>query len=565
MIRLLRRQPAMWRRAYPSQAAKFSTPSSTSVEQFMMTKMTCTLGPASNEQSVVQALNDNGMSIARLNFSHNPRGNYEYVTNLINLVRNCEGMHRRVLARNYNQVAVLLDTKGPEIRTGVVEGYVPGEKNMYVTLVDGAEVLVTTNPEFKEKVSNETIYLDYQQIGSTVQPGSCILLDDGLIGLEVKKINSDLQDANGDPYCEVVCTVSNGGELGSVKGVNIPNTTLQLPSMTEKDKEDILWGIKSNEIDIVAASFVRKAGDVRSVKAYMERCISQARQDGDIAKDQEIVRPAIVSKIENKEGVDNFEEILAESDGIMVARGDLGVEIPFAELLILQKKMVRLCNLAGKPVIVATQMLDSMQRNPRPTRAEVTDVGNAVLDGSDCVMLSGESANGQYPELSAKTMKTIVSQADEALDKRWGFSNIGQRRKEMSEAILSNATSLESICMAAVNMASQTDSDLIIAISRKGSTVKQLAKYKPNVPIMAFVPTPQIGRRLVMHRGVYPIVMESTAADDEHERVVEAMRTAKEIGWLLPNHRVVVVDAELWDLESVSKKTKANCIKIFTV
>ena len=290
----------------------------------------------------------------------------------------------------------------------------------------------------------------------------------------------------------------------------------------------------------------------------MERCISQARQDGDIAKDQEIVRPAIVSKIENKEGVDNFEEILAESDGIMVARGDLGVEIPFAELLILQKKMVRLCNLAGKPVIVATQMLDSMQRNPRPTRAEVTDVGNAVLDGSDCVMLSGESANGQYPELSAKTMKTIVSQADEALDKRWGFSNIGQRRKEMSEAILSNATSLESICMAAVNMASQvreaeesffllspvtlrhtcltslqrpltsqTDSDLIIAISRKGSTVKQLAKYKPNVPIMAFVPTPQIGRRLVMHRGVYPIVMESTAADDEHERVVEAMRTAK--------------------------------------
>ena len=162
-------------------------------------------------------------------------------------------MHRGVLARNYNQVAVLLDTKGPEIRTGVVEGYVPGEKNMYVTLVDGAEVLVTTNPEFKEKVSNETIYLDYQQIGSTVQPGSCILLDDGLIGLEVKKINSDLQDANGDPYCEVVCTVSNGGELGSVKGVNIPNTTLQLPSMTEKDKEDILWGIKSNEIDIVAA------------------------------------------------------------------------------------------------------------------------------------------------------------------------------------------------------------------------------------------------------------------------------------------------------------------------
>lgn len=530
-----------------------------------MTKMVCTLGPASNEQSVVQSLSDNGMSVARLNFSHVPRGEYEYTREFIKLVRRCEGMHRRTLSRDYNMVAVLLDTKGPEIRTGVVEGYVRGEKNLYVSLDDGAKVVVTTNDELKEKVSKDVLYVDYKAIGTTVKAGDRILLDDGLIGLEIDSVSATLTNSSGEDYVEVECTVSNGGDLGSVKGVNIPNTTLQLPSMTEKDKEDILWAVKLNEVDIVAASFVRKAGDVRSVKAYLERCIQQARADGDIPKGEQVVRPSVISKIENKEGVDNFEEILAESDGIMVARGDLGVEIPFAELLILQKKMVRLCNLAGKPVVVATQMLDSMQRNPRPTRAEVTDVGNAVLDGADCVMLSGESANGQYPTLSAKTMRTIVSHADEALDKRWGFSNIGQRRKEMGEAIFDNATSLESICHAAVNMAKQTNSDLIIAISRKGSTVKQLAKYKPNVPIMAFVPTPQIGRRLIMHRGVYPIVMQSTDTDDEHERVVEAMRTAKEIGWLLPNHRVVVVDAELWDLESVSKKTKANCIKIFTV
>jgi len=505
------------------------------------------------------------MSVARLNFSHVPRGNYEFSSEIISNVRGCEGMHCRVLQRGYNMTAVLLDTKGPEIRTGTVEGYVSGEKNLYVDLEDGKDVLVTTDERMKELVSRDTIYLDYKQIGSTVTEGDVLLLDDGLIGLQVVSVNDGLTNGDED-YCEVKCVVKNGGALGSVKGVNIPNTTLQLPSMTEKDKEDILWGIRSNEIDIVAASFVRKASDVRSVKAYLERCISRAKADGDLKDDDDVVRPAVISKIENKEGVDNFEEILAESDGIMVARGDLGVEIPFADLLILQKKMVRLCNLAGKPVIVATQMLDSMQRNPRPTRAEVTDVGNAVLDGADCVMLSGESANGSYPVVAAQTMQTIVRKADDALDQRRGYSNIGQRRTEMYDAISKNAATLESICSAAVQMASQTDADIIIAISRKGSTVKQLAKFRPNVPIMAFVPTPSIGRRLILHRGVYPIVMSTTATEhDEHERVVEAIRTAKEIGWLQPNHRVIVVDAELWGLESTKVKTKANCIKIFTV
>ncbi|GMI47418.1 hypothetical protein TrCOL_g3679 [Triparma columacea] len=527
--------------------------------------MTCTLGPSSSSASVIQDLSDNGMSVSRLNFSHVPRGDYAYSSDIISNVRGCEGMHCRVLQRGYNMTAVLLDTKGPEIRTGVVEGYVSGEKNLYVELEDGKEVLVTTDERMREKVTSSTLYLDYKQIGSTVTPGDVLLLDDGLIGLEVTAVSDGKTGDDGEEYCEVNCIVKNGGALGSVKGVNIPNTTLQLPSMTEKDKEDILWGIRSNEIDIVAASFVRKASDVRTVKAYLERCISRAKADGDLKDGDDVVRPAIISKIENKEGVDNFEEILAESDGIMVARGDLGVEIPFADLLILQKKMVRLCNLAGKPVIVATQMLDSMQRNPRPTRAEVTDVGNAVLDGADCVMLSGESANGNYPVVAAKTMQTIVAMADDALDSRRGYSNIGQRRAEMYDAISKNASTLESICSAAVQMASQTDADIIIAISRKGSTVKSLAKFRPNVPIMAFVPTPSIGRRLILHRGVYPIVMSATATDDEHERVVEAVRTAKEIGWLKPNHRVVVVDAELWGLESTKVKTKANCIKIFTV
>ncbi len=522
-----------------------------------MTKMTCTLGPSSNTLPMVQSLADAGMAVARLNFSHVPAGEYESTMSIIEAVRSCEGMHCRVLGREYNMVAVLLDTKGPEIRTGVVEGYVRGEKNLYVDLCTGNDLRLTTDSSMKELVSDKVVYIDYEQIGSTVEPGNVILLDDGLIGLEVMEVVP-----NGD-YFDVECKITNGGQLGSVKGVNIPNTTLQLPSMTLKDKDDMKWAIRTNEVDYVAASFVRKAGDVRSVKAWLERCIQMAKADGLVG---DIVRPAVISKIENKEGVDNFAEILEESDGIMVARGDLGVEIPFAELLILQKEMVRQCNLAGKPVVVATQMLDSMQRNPRPTRAEVTDVGNAVLDGADCVMLSGESANGLYPERSAETMMTIVEHADNALDQRKGYSNIGQRRAEMNEKIAQSATSLESIASAAVQMARQTDSDLIIAISRKGSTVKQLAKFRPNVPIIAFVPTPAIGRRLVMHRSVYPIVMESTVREgDEQERVVEAMRTAKEIGWLKPGHRVIVVDAELWSLESTMTKTKANCIKIFTV
>jgi pyruvate kinase len=331
--------------------------------------------------------------------------------------------------------------------------------------------------------------------------------------------------------------------------------------MTEKDKADMEWGVRSNQIDIVAASFVRKGADVRSVKAHLERCIQKAKADGVLSG--RVIRPWIVSKIENKEGIDNFAEILHESDGIMVARGDLGVEVPFEELLILQKEMVRECNLAGKPVIVATQMLDSMQRNPRPTRAEVTDVGNAVLDGADCVMLSGESANGRYPVLAATTMNTIIKHADEALDLKKGYSNIGARRRELGKRISSNASSLESVCAAAVQMASQTSSDLIIAISRKGSTVSALAKYRPNVPIVAFVPSAQIGRRMVLHRAVYPIVMENVHGNDEHDRVVEAMRTAKQIGWLKPGHRVVVVDAEMWELETTQNMTKANCIKIF--
>ena len=240
--------------------------------------MICTLGPASAEASTIQDLSDNGMSIARLNFSHVPAGQYDFPTKIIENVRAARGMHNKVLGRDYNMLSVMLDTKGPEIRTGVVKGYVPGEKNLYVEYVEGDEVIVTTQKSYKDAVSSERLYLDYEAIGSTVEPGKVLLLDDGLIGLEVVEIKDKLLESDGTEYCEVLCRVANGGQLGSVKGVNIPDTVLQLPSMTEKDKLDMEWGVRSNEIDIVAASFVRKGGDVRSVKAHLERCIQKGKQ-----------------------------------------------------------------------------------------------------------------------------------------------------------------------------------------------------------------------------------------------------------------------------------------------
>ena len=292
--------------------------------------MTCTLGPSSADADTIQNLSDSGMSIARLNFSHVPAGQYAYPASIIENVRAAKGMHCKVLNRDYNMLAVMLDTKGPEIRTGVVEGYVQGSENLYVDFVDGAEVTVTTRLSEKNKVTAESLYIDYEAIGTTVTPGHVLLLDDGLIGLEVVRVDAHKLDDEGKEYCEISCTVSNGGSLGSVKGVNIPNTVLQLPSMTQKDKDDMEWGVRSNEIDIVAASFVRKGGDVRSVKAHLERCIQKAKADGALAGP--VVRPWVISKIENKEGVDNFTDILEESDGIMVARGDLGVEVPFEKV-----------------------------------------------------------------------------------------------------------------------------------------------------------------------------------------------------------------------------------------
>ena len=350
----------------------------------------CTIGPSTDQENKIAQLVSNGMSVARLNFSH-AGTDYTYPETILQRVRAAPGKHSHLATPPDmfvppNVRAVLVDTKGPEIRTGPL----PGDA-AELQIDVGATVELHVDQVVEEDPSSEILKLnvDYKSIATTVKVGSQVLLDDGLIALEVTEI---------DPKGQfVVTTALNGGPIKKNKGVNLPGAQLDLPALTEKDKRDLEWACKVGA-DYVAASFIRTPENVRSVVAYLDRCVASLPD----VNGRRPLRPLVISKIESKEGVDNFDKILEESDGIMVARGDLGVEIPYSKVFAQQRRMVDACNLAGKPVIVATQMLDSMMRNPRPTRAEVTDVGTAVLDGADAVMLSGETAAGKYPVESIK-------------------------------------------------------------------------------------------------------------------------------------------------------------------
>ncbi len=331
------------------------------------TKIICTMGPSSDSREVMKSLMESGMDIARFNFSH---GTHEEQKKRLDQLKSL----REELDL---PVAALLDTKGPEIRTGLLEG---GRK---VSLAEGQEYVLTT----RDVVGDGRIgHINYDGLNQDVACGNRILIDDGLIELEVKEVKGT----------DIVCTVINGGELGERKGVNVPNVKIKLPSLTDKDKEDIQFGIREG-FDFIAASFVRSPEAILEIKGILEEAGSSMQ---------------VIAKIENAEGLENLDEIIAVSDGIMVARGDLGVEVPAEQVPHIQKTMIRKCNMACKPVITATQMLDSMIRNPRPTRAEVTDVANAVYDGTDVVMLSGETAAGKYP-VEALDMMVHICEASE--------------------------------------------------------------------------------------------------------------------------------------------------------
>lgn len=313
---------------------------------------------------------------------------------------------------------------------------------------------------------NLWIQVDYQSIAKTLSPGKEVLLDDGLIALSVQEILSENS---------VLCTALNGGPIKKNKGVNLPDTELDLPAITEKDKRDLQWACE-NGADFVAASFIRTPSNVRSVIAFLDRCVAELtdKQHKDMSSER-ILRPLVISKIESKEGVDNFDEILEESDGIMVARGDLGVEIPYSKVFAAQKMMVDKCNRVGKPVIVATQMLDSMQRNPRPTRAEVTDVGTAILDGADAVMLSGETAAGKYPIESLKAMRSIAWEADMIYDSKSHLIWNEELHSKMNHL----DQELNSVAAAAVRSALDMKAAVIILITMSGRVARAVARHKP--------------------------------------------------------------------------------------
>lgn len=425
------------------------------------TKIVCTMGPNENDYELLLKLAKT-MDVARFNFSH---GNHEEHLGRLEMLRKA----RKEVGR---PIAALLDTKGPEIRTGVLEG---GNK---ITLQEGDEITLTT----EEVVgTNQKIYINYEHLHEDVKPGNVILIDDGLIGLEVLSVNGQ----------EIHCKVTNGGELGERKGVNVPNVPIQLPSITEKDIEDIRFGI-SEEFDFIAASFVRSADAIRQIRALLDEAGSQMK---------------IIAKIESQEGLDNLDSIIDEADGIMVARGDLGVEVEARRLPHLQKEIIEKCNFHGKLVITATQMLDSMIRNPRPTRAEVTDVANAVNNGTDAVMLSGETANGKYPVEAAETMASIVEYSEQFLDYKQFKTRLVERTVYES---IGNA-----VCAASVTTAHELHAKAIVAPTLTGITASMIAKYRPRTNIFALSPSQVTTRQMMLYWGVTPVWARRAETTDE--------------------------------------------------
>lgn len=437
------------------------------------TKVVCTLGPSTDTPEMIEQLILAGMDVARLNFSH---GTHEEHGRRIEILRKKAeelGVH----------VAVMLDTKGPEIRTGRL-------RKEKVELKTGQEFILTT----REILGDENqVQVSYEKLPQEVKPKDKILLADGYIILEVVRVEGP----------DIVCQVVFGGELGERKGLNIPGVRTSLPFLSQADIDDISFGLECG-IDFVAASFVRTAEDVLAIR----RVVESKGKDVDI-----------IAKIESQEGINNLDDIIRVADGIMVARGDLGVEIPTEEVPLVQKQIVQKCNMAGKPVIIATQMLESMINNPRPTRAEASDVANAILDGADAVMLSEETAAGRFPKEALETMVRIAARAEEAL----AYDEMLNRKK-----IYGNSVSVtDAIGYATCSIAADLKVAAVVTATQSGSTGRMVAKYRPRCPIVAATPSLQVARKLKLVWGIQPIVVERTYGTDEMiERSVNGARRA---------------------------------------
>lgn len=469
------------------------------------TKIVATIGPASESEQSLRELFSNGLNVCRLNFSHGSHEEHQMRIDRIKKVREEMGL----------PIAIMLDTKGPEIRLGDF-------KDGPIEINQGDTFTLTT----RDIMGDESIVsISYKDLPNDVSVGGRILIDDGLVELKVDEIIE---------ATDIKCIAVNNGTLENHKGVNVPNVKINLPAVTEKDIEDIKFGIR-NDVDFLAVSFVRTLDDVTAIRKILEENGGQ-----DIH---------IISKVESQQGVDNLDDIITMSDGIMVARGDLGVEVKSEEIPLIQKEMIKKCNIAGKPVITATQMLDSMVRNPRPTRAEVTDVANAILDGSTAIMLSGETAAGKYPIESVKMMYNIAITTERSLD----YDELLRVRSKQSQPTTTNA-----IGKATCNTAADLDAKAIITATSSGHTSKAISKYRPKAPIIAATNTEAVMRKLALEWGVYPVL--STNSDTTDEVIENSIDSAIEAGYVEEGDLVVITAGVPVGLSGTTNLIKVHSI-----
>jgi pyruvate kinase len=469
------------------------------------TKIVCTIGPSSNSKEKLEQLAMNGMNVARLNFSHGTHEDHQKVIKRI----------REVADELDMSIPILMDLQGPKIRVGSM-------KDGGQEITDGSYITLT--PEDIEGTSKK-IPIDYPFLAQDAREGDRILMDDGLLELQVVKNDGS----------ELTARVVEGGLLKSRKGVNLPGVNISMASLTEKDLEDLKFGLSHN-VDLVAMSFVRSADDIQDI-------ISHIRAEGSNA--------GVIAKIEKPEALNEINEIIEETDGIMVARGDLGIEIPSEQVPLVQKRIIDRCRMVGKPVITATQMLESMVQNPRATRAESSDVANAVLDGTDAVMLSGETAAGAYPVEAVRAMaricRSIEQQAPEI------YNSLEYRKPEWKEKQV-----VESIAHSCVSIAENVDAKVIATITHSGNTAKRIAKFRPNVPIVAFTESNIVRRQLNLVWGVESVQLEQIFDTDKSVRVMESY--LKENGLVSTGDRVIIATGM-----PIAKRGRTNMVKVSTI
>ena len=484
---------------------------------YKRTKIVCTMGPACDDDNILREMIKAGMNVARFNFSH---GSYEEHHGRIERVK-------RIARELDTPIGILLDTKGPEIRTGLLEGH------QKVTVNTGDKIIVTAEPTTEENLGNAShISLDYLNLPHEVEPGSKILIDDGLIELTVERV--DGQDMH--------CVVENGGEIGERKGVNMPNVEVGLPAITDRDREDILFGL-SEGIDYIAASFIRDGNAVREIRKLCDE------NGGEYV--------GIFPKIECAMAIKNFDDILKASQGVMVARGDLGIEVPAELVPHYQKTIIAKCNAAYKPVITATQMLDSMQRNPRPTRAEVADVANAIYDGTDAIMLSGETAAGKYPVEAVKMQASIAHETEKHLP---AHGPLEVPAGSHGTRVINNVVGLS-----AVNMATTVGAKCILVPTTTGRTARLISHFHPHTPIIALSRHSWAVQKMIMYWGVEPHLAAITRGTVD-DTVSKAIEVAKERGFVAEGDvTVVTVGDPKTSVTHGDKSTSTNVVYVAQV